>query len=435
MNKIPFDEIQKTRKFILISVMSSMGIFMDGYTLSIFSTAIIFLQNTFLNKAILVSIGASAIYAGMLIGSLLFGRISDSRGRRIIYILDLSISSIFLVLTGLSQNMVEFIIFETMVGIGIGADYPISSSIQAEFSPKRIRGRYLVINMLFWTIGSIVFYILSIPMVIYGGSNAWRIMYITGAIIPIAVILSRTAIPESPYWLVKSGKDPEAENVAKSFGEEIKLKDIEPPKVAKGNTSFRELRNFLPMIFFVTIAWFSYDVSSYGVWTYTPGLFFSSLSYTYSIIATLLEDIPVIIGVLISLSLIEKVGRKKLQAFGFGLAGISLLIFGFYSQKNSPSFILLFSAFALMHIFHNIGPTNTTYLYPVEIFPTRIRGTAMGIATAASRIGAILGVFAFPLIISKLNTSYGLLFFSIFEFLGLTVTLLLAPETKGKSIE
>ncbi len=235
MNKIPFDEIQKTRKFILISMMSSMGIFMDGYTLSIFSTAIIFLQNTFLNKAILLSIGASAIYAGMLIGSILFGRISDSRGRRIIYILDLSISSIFLILTGISQNMVEFITFETMVGIGIGADYPISSSIQAEFSPKRIRGRYLVINMLFWTIGSIVFYLLSIPMVIYGGSNAWRIMYITGAIIPIAVIISRTAIPESPYWLVKSGKDPEAENVAKSFGEEIKLKDIEPPKVAKGN--------------------------------------------------------------------------------------------------------------------------------------------------------------------------------------------------------
>ncbi len=435
MNKIPFDEIHKTKKFILISVISSMGIFMDGYTLSIFSTALIFLQNTFLNKTILVSIGASSIYVGMLIGSVLFGRISDSRGRRMIYILDLTISSIFLILTGLSQNVVQFIIFETLVGIGIGADYPISSSIQAEFSPKRIRGRFLVINMLFWTIGSIAFYLLSIPIVVYGGSYAWRIMYITGTIIPIAVIISRTAIPESPYWLVKSGKNPEAENVVRSFRDEIKVKDVEPPKVAKGTTSFKELRNFLPMIFFVTIAWFSYDVSSYGVWSYTPVLFFSSLSYTYSIIATLLEEIPVIIGVLISLTFIEKVGRKKLQAIGFGMAGISLLIFGIYTQKNSPSFILLFTAFALMHIFHNIGPTNTTYLYPVEIFPTRIRGTAMGIATAASRIGAILGVFAFPLIISKLNTSYGLLFFSIFEFIGLAVTLALAPETRGKSIE
>ncbi len=435
MGRVPFDQIVRTRKFLIISILSSMGIFMDGYTLSIFSTALIFLQNSLLNKAILVSLGASSIYVGMLIGSIIFGRISDSRGRRKIYILDLSITAAFLILTGLSENFIQFMIFETLVGVGIGADYPISSSIQAEFSPKSIRGKYLVINMLFWTIGSIVFYLASIPIVLYGGVIAWRLMYITGAIIPIIVIISRTVIPESPYWLAKSGRIEEANRITESFGREAKVQNISPPSVQTGKTTYRELRNYIPLLVFVTVSWFSYDVSSYGVWNYTPSLFIASLSYTDSILATLLEEIPVLIGVSISLLLIDRIGRRILQIAGFGLAGISLLLFGLFSFKSSPPFIILFSAFALMHIFHNIGPTNTTYLYPVEIFPTKVRGSAMGLATAASRIGAILGVFAFPLIISKLSTSYGLLFFSMFEFIGFIVTIFLAPETKQRSLE
>lgn len=103
---------------------------MDGYTLSIFSTALLYLQKTFLTKAILVSLAASSIYIGMFVGSIIFGRISDSFGRRKIYILNLSITAIFLISTGLSQNLFEFFLFEIFVGIGIGADYPISSSIQ-----------------------------------------------------------------------------------------------------------------------------------------------------------------------------------------------------------------------------------------------------------------------------------------------------------------
>jgi len=433
--KIPFDEMKKTRKFLLISLLSSMGIFMDGYTLSIFSTALLYLQNTFLTKAILVSLAASSIYIGMFVGSILFGRISDSFGRRKIYIFDLSITAIFLIFTGLSQNLFEFFLFEILVGLGIGADYPISSSIQAEFSPKNIRGRYLVINMLSWTVGSIVFYLISIPIVLYGGIYAWRIMYITGAIIPILVIFSRTIIPESPYWLIKSGREQEAKEVTEEFEREAGNINISLPLVKREKTTFRELRNYIPFLIFTSISWFSYDVASYGVWNYTPSLFFSSLSYIYSIVATLLEEIPVVVGVLICIIMIDRVGRKTLQAMGFGLAGISLLSFALISTKGSPPFILLFMAFALMHVFHNIGPTNTTYLYPVEIFPTRIRATSMGIATAASRVGAILGVFAFPLIVSRINISEGLIFFSLFEFIGLITTILLAPETKMKSIE
>jgi putative MFS transporter len=123
-----------------------------------------------------------------------------------------------------------------------------------------------------------------------------------------------------------------------------------------------------------------------------------------------------------------------LESLGFALAGVSLLVFAFISLRSALPFAYVFMAFALMHFFHNIGPANITYLYPVEIFPTRLRATAMGISTAASRIGAILGVFAFPLFLSDLSLTYGLIFFAVFGFIGLSVTMILAPETRGKPI-
>ena len=436
METVAFDQLPGTRKLDIITMLSSMGVFMDGYALSIFSTAYIYLMNSFLDKAIFVSFGAAAIYIGMFFGSITFGRISDSHGRRKIFVYDMALSSIFLFLTSFSSNLLEFFIFEAIAGIGIGADYPISSSIQAEFSPRKTRGRYLVFNIFSWTIGSVVFYVISIPIVLYSGNFAWRLMYATGAVIPVIVILSRRSLPESPYWLSEKGRYVEAEKVTNWMGIDIGIKALPAPSVEKGKTSFSEIGKFFPLIIFTSLAWLSYDIASYGVWNYTPSLFVQSGGgYVYAIIATLLEELPVVAGTLICLIYVDRIGRKKLESIGFGFAGISLVLFGLFSLHGSFPFLYIFAAFALMHFFHNIGPTNITYLYPVEIFPTRIRATAMGISTAASRVGAILGVFAFPLLINGLSISYGLLFFAVFEFIGLAVTVILAPETRNKSLQ
>jgi len=430
-----FENLGKSRKLTVITLLSSMGVFMDGYALSIFSSAYIYLRSSFLHQAIFVSLAASAIYLGMFVGSIVLGRLSDSYGRKRLYVYDLAITSVFLVLTGLSTNIFQFFLFQILAGIGIGADYPISSSIQAEFSPKKTRGKYLVFNIFSWTIGSLVFYSISIPIVLLSGDLAWRLMYITGAIIPLLVIISRRRMPESPYWLVKEGRDAEAYKVSNSMLSPKENALVSPPLVEKGKTSFSELTRFMPLIIFTSVAWFCYDVASYGVWNYTPSIFIqSNSSYVSTMAETLLEEIPVVVGTLLCLYAIDRTGRKRLESLGFGLAGVSLIAFALVSLHSVLPFTFVFMAFALMHFFHNIGPTNITYLYPVEIFPTRIRSTAMGISTAASRLGAILGVFALPLFIAHLNLSYGLIFFAVFEFIGLGVTLLLAPETRGKSL-
>ncbi|MGC9174723.1 MAG: MFS transporter [Thermoprotei archaeon] len=439
------DEVPMTRFQWKLTLLASMGMFMDGYVLTIFSTASPIpkwgLRAVFSPTSFQLGLMASASLIGMLIGAITFGNLADRFGRKTTYTYDLSITAAFLILTSMATSWWEFFLFQVGAGIGIGADYPISSSIQSEFSPKDKRGMLLVLNIFTWTIGSMVFLVLSIPLSMLGPLS-WRIMYASAAVIPLIVVAARNSLPESPRWLLLKGRKQEAERSAEGIAREAGIdprQAVEGLAVEGGSSSIRELfsKKFLTLTLFTSIAWFSYDFASYGVWNFTPSIFASTSSYVMAIVETLLEEVPVIIGFAICLSLVEKAGRRLLQELGFLGAGISLVvfsIFSYYVPSAASSTAVAFSAFALMHVFHNIGPTNLTYAYPSEVYPTRLRGTAHGFATTVSRFGGILGTVAVAIGFFSYNLSLVLMVISAFEFLGFAVTYLWAPEVKGKKL-
>ncbi len=439
------DEIPVSPFLLKITLLSSMGIFMDGYVLTIYSIAILYMKNYFGLVSgtpfyvYYIAFMGSSLFIGMFFGSIILGHLSDKYGRKKIYEYDLIITMVFLLLSGFSTNIIEFIIFEILAGVGIGADYPISSSIQAEFSPKKNRGKFLVFNIFSWTLGGVALLLVAIPVILYVPVNInWRILYITGAIIPLFVILSRRNLPESPFWLAGKGKSQDAIKSSNIVSESIGIKVDEIPDVEKGDSRIRDLfsKKYLYYTIFVSIAWFSYDVSSYGVWEYTPSAFaYSNSNIVMVVLATLLEELPVFIGFLICIYYVEKTGRRNLELLGFGGAAVSLALFAIYSDFVAVALLLTFFSFATMHLFHNLGPTNLTYDYPAEIFPTRIRGTAMGFATSISRIGAITGTIVFPIILFTLPFTYVLLFLVVFELIGFTVTYKFAPEPKNKALD
>ena len=438
------DELPVSPFLLKITFLSSMGIFMDGYVLSIYSIAILYMRDYFHLfpgtpfYVYYISFMGSALFIGMFFGSIILGNLSDKYGRKKIYEYDLIITMVFLILSGISTNITEFIIFEILAGVGIGADYPISSSIQAEFSPKKQRGKFLVFNIFSWTIGGVVLLLVAIPVILYiPVSINWRILYLTGAIIPFFVILSRRNLPESPFWLTGKGKHSEALKSSNYLGKSAGVNVDELPVVEKGDSKISDLfsKKYLYYTIFVSVAWFSYDVSSYGVWEYTPSAFaYSNSNIIMVVLATLLEELPVFIGFLICMYYVEKTGRRSLELIGFAGAAVSLAIFAAVSNFIALGILLTFFSFATMHLFHNMGPTNLTYDYPAEIFPTRIRGTAMGFATSVSRIGAIVGTLAFPIILFTLPFTYVLVFLVVFEIIGFSITFKLAPEPKNKSL-
>ncbi|ASI13995.1 SP family major facilitator superfamily permease [Candidatus Mancarchaeum acidiphilum] len=434
------EDLPETPMLKKITILSSIGIMVDGYTLTVFSYALLYLIKVMNLSSYQISImGISSIF-GVFFGSMIFGKIADLYGRRYIYIYDLIIVSIFLFLTGLSTNYIIFSIFQFLVGIGIGADYPISSSIQAEFSPKKVRGRYLLINIFSFSIGSILFLIIAVPLVLFTGINAWRFMYMIGAIFPLIVVYSRKKIPESPYWVeYRYGK--KAEKIVKEeIKEDTGLKISRMPKLEKGGTKLSDIfkGKYLAYSVFIAVAWFSYNVISYGIWTYSPLIFSTEIASHYAdlyvVFTGMAESIPVIVGFLIAIYYVERLGRKPLLLIGFLGAFITLIIFFFVNEYMVVGLLMTFGAFGMVHLFDNIGPSPMTYAYPVELFPTRIRGTAMGFATSISRLGSIVAIFSFPIIDSLYGLKTVVLCFAIFALIGFLISLKFAPETKDKSL-
>ncbi|MEM3206399.1 MAG: DUF47 family protein, partial [Thermoplasmatales archaeon] len=152
----------------------------------------------------------------------------------------------------------------------------------------------------------------------------------------------------------------------------------------------------------------------------------------HAILGTIFLDVFVIIGFAVAVIIIERIGRLRLQEIGFlGMALSTLVLAAAYQY----SIIIIFTFLAAYLFFENAGPNTTTWVIPTEIFPTRLRATAQGSASAISRVGAVLGTFSFPVLVFYYGWNITFLIIAIFMFLGLISTVVLGVEATGLSLE
>ncbi|MEM0139078.1 MAG: MFS transporter [Ferroplasma sp.] len=385
-------------------LLSSMGLFLDGYDLSIITMAILVLPHQLnLNELEYILIDISS-FVGMLVGAPVLGYLSDRYGRKKIFGMDLLFFVIFAITAGLSGNFIELFLSRLFMGFGIGGDYPISSTMMSEFSPRRSRGKLLISMVGLYWFGA---FIASVANYIFV-SNAyfWRYTFILGGLIAIPVILLRFKIPESPRWL--------SYNTSKK-------KDSH--SLANRSSSFYK------MLFLVIAAWFIFDVAAYGIGFYYPTIF-STLGFKnqfHSIAeASMLISAGGMLGYVIALPLADKLGRRALLIMGFAIMS-GLLIVGSIIHIIGIYTVPFFFAFVLFEQW--VGAI--TLFYPTELFDTSVRSTVQGLATAVSRAGAIMGIVLFPLF--PIFSSLGL--FAIIAVIGLIIVVFLAPETKNNTLE
>ena len=140
--------------------------------------------------------------------------------------------------------------------------------------------------------------------------------------------------------------------------------------------------------------------------------------------------------------LVDRLGRKLITIIGFAGMSVSLLVLGVIAllvPKSAFSIgyvaVVVLAMFVIFEVTQTLGPGGTDFIYPQEIFPTSIRATGQGFGTSFSRIGAILGLTAFPILVSISGLGLGLMFFFAFSVVGLLATLFLGVETMGKTLE
>jgi MFS transporter, putative metabolite transport protein len=416
-----------------LETLSSGGPFLDGYILSIIGIALVSLNQSFEINSFWNGLLGSSTLIGMFVGALLFGYLTDKLGREFLYKVDLW--GFFLIsIAFLFANSIEMVfILRFLMGLAIGADYPIATSLLTEFAPKKYRGKMLGVLISSWFLGAIVAYFVGY-LLLETGLGSWKLILATSAIPTLFVLILRTKTPESPRWLRLKGEDEKALAVLQRiYGPEATLDDIEKPDIKKVKISTLFSPQYRKRMLFVCLFWNFGVVPIYAVYTFVPsilGQFNLNEGHVAYLGSGIIEGC-FLIGCIAGLLVIEKIGRRKLLLWGFWVTSIALLGLSIFSDANILTVIILFSTFALFAGASNI----LEWIYPNELFPTAVRASAVGIATAASRFGAATGTMVLPFLLNEFGLSTTMLVVTIINSLGLLVTYLWAPETTNQSLD
>ena len=315
-----------------------------------------------------------------------------------------------------------------MLGFGIGGDYPVSATIMGEYASKKNRGRMIALVFSMQAAGLIVGPLIAIGLLKTGMSTdyAWRIMLALGAIPALSVFWLRRQIKETPRFLLAQLEDREAKQRAVAEHR------------ATGLRGLLANRRLLIWLIGASLAWLLFDFVYYGNTISSPVIVklvaphASLIGVTgYTLAIFVVAALP---GYLIAAATIDRIGRKLLQCIGFGVMAAAFL--GLWLIPGATTtvlpFLLLFGA---TYFFAEFGPNTTTFVYPVEIFPVRVRTTSYGIAAAAGKIGAFIGTYALVALLPAIGLARTSAIVAGVALLGLAVTLTMLPEPKGTSLE
>ncbi|MGC8569338.1 MAG: MFS transporter, partial [Nitrososphaeria archaeon] len=393
-----------TRAHWLISTLAAMGVFLDGYDLNVIAFSILLISSVYgiRTSSVYYPLLLSSGLIGMAIGGVLFGFFADRIGRKSMFVIDIAMFVVFTALSALARSVAEIIIFRVLMGIGIGADYPVSSALIAEMSPTARRGMLLMYGIMFYWLGVLVSGVVNYLALPLGPDMAWRVALGFGAALAVPVIAARWLMPESFRWLKARGRDEEAERVASSVMGQGYV--VDPQRRVSAGQLLREYR--WPLLF-VLFTWFSFALGSYGFGFFTPTLYHElgirSLR-TIVLFGIITAPFP-IISYLALMRISDGLGRRIPTVVGFAAMVLVLLLLVPLVRISPYMLLPLF----IVYVSLEQWPGGLlSFAYSVELFPTSVRGFAQGLATSVSRIGAIVGIFAFDYL-KGLGLIYGTL--------------------------
>ncbi|WP_410651334.1 MFS transporter [Amycolatopsis sp. cmx-4-54] len=415
---------------VKLAAFSSGGPFLDGYILSIIGIALVQIEPKFGMSTLWTGlIGASAL-VGVFIGGAVFGAVTDRIGRKLMYTIDLIAIIVCSVLQFFVTNEVELFVLRLLIGIAVGADYPIATSLVAEFAPKAWRARLVGGLNAMWFVGATVAAFVGYALLQL--DDGWKWMLLSSAVPAVLIVIARTSIPESPRWLMSKGRGDEALAILRSTVDENATLDDLPDEERPSTLSAVIRTGYLRRVVFISVFWTATVVTLFAIYSFGPQILalFSLDSGDQANLGYGLINVFFLVGNIVALLLVDRMGRRPILIGGFVLSAAGLL---YLAIKPDSALWMIALAFAFYAIF-NGGPSILEWIYPNELFPTEIRATAVGLCTGISRIGAAIGTFATPWSLAELGLSTTMYIATAIALAGALVSWFMAPETKNQSL-
>ncbi len=415
---------------------SAGGPFLDGWLLSIIGVALIGMTPALHLSGTDLSAAGAAALIGIFIGGLVFGRVTDVIGRQLMYTIDLVALVVCSVLCAFVTAPWQIIVLRFVIGIAIGADYPIATSLLAEWLPVRKRAAMLGSLVVAWFTGATVATLLGFVMIQYLGESSWRWMLASSGVPGAIILLMRFGTPESPRWLISKGRIDEAREVVRRvFGPDADVQSIRAEEVVKRERAGFALLlrgEYLRRTVFCGVFYLCAVTPVFAIYTFGPVILrsFGMADGNISNVGYALISVLFLVGCLPALRLSETTGRRPLLLWSFVFMIVPFVALGLAPRAPVGMIIFWFCLYAVA----SGGPNILEWSYPNELFPTEIRATAMGLVTAMSRIGAALGTFLLPISLEHYGDGPTMLMVAALTAVGFVVSLLLAPETKGRSL-
>jgi MFS family permease len=352
---------------------------------------------------------ASAYIGGAVIGAIFFGRLADSLGRKRMFLVTLVVYLIATVCTALSFNMWSFALCRFFTGFGIGGEYAAINSAIDELIPARVRGGVdLAINGTFWVgaaMGAALSVVLLEPTWL-GAHYGWRLAFLLGGVLGFAILLVRRHVPESPRWLIRHGRTAEAEQVVAEIERQVSAACSPLPAVSE-----RLAMRALPSPGWLEIA--RLMATRYRkravlglVLMASQALFYNAIFFTYALVLARFYGVPEervgyyifpfalgnFLGPLVLGRLFDSIGRRRMIAATYAIAGLGLIATGRAFAADALSATELSLCWSAI-FFVASAAASSAYLTVSEIFPVEMRAISISLFYAA---GTALGGFAGP---------------------------------------
>jgi SP family galactose:H+ symporter-like MFS transporter len=433
----------KSNSFVYIAAaISALGGMLFGYDTGVISGAILFIQRDFALSPTVIEIIVSSVVLGAVFGAVAGGTLTDRFGRRIVLIVTAGLFALGAVGTALAPTVFWLVIGRLIVGMAIGVASFTAPLYISEISPVTLRGRFVSFNQIALTSGIVIAYLADYAL---SGMRGWRWMFGLAAIPSALLGIGMVFMPESPRWLISHGQEGRGRSVLQHIrGTTVvddEVRDIRHSSAQQGGSWSELLSPSLrpAMIVGIGLALFQQVTGINTVIYYAPTIF-QSAGFTSASVAILATTGVGVINVLMTVAallLLDRVGRRPLLLIGMGGMVVSLGVLGtafVFPQFTAlrwvaaGSLMLYVGSFAV-----GLGPV--FWLLISEIYPVKIRGLAMSIATVANWGANLLVALTFLTLIQFIGRPST---FWLYGLVGIGAWIFaygLVPETKGRSLE